>query len=93
MTGNMVWKNYAGEERELPDYPFLMVVPPGLIGQVAEECRRFLTSGYLDVILITGNMEQHREVWKEADRRSKVPPHLRLYIATSTVSLNSYRAI
>ena len=88
-TGNKVWKNYAGEERTLPNLPFLMVVPPALVYQVAEECRRFLTIGYLDVVLITGTLEQHKGVWREADRRSNLAPHLRLYIATSTVSLNS----
>jgi hypothetical protein len=92
-TADKVWRNYVGEEGRLPERPFLIVVPPALVHQVAEECRRFLLPGFLDVVLITGTTEQHKGVWKEADERAKLPSHMRLYIATTTVSVNSCQAI
>jgi SNF2 family DNA or RNA helicase len=83
------WKNYNGEENVLPNDPFLMVVPPTLVDQVSVECNRFLEPGSIDVITITGAVTQHGEVWQAAGTISKLRPEMKLYIASTTVSVNS----
>lgn len=88
MTGQLdTWRNHAGECSKLPDDPFLIIVPPTLVEQVALECQRFLRAGSFDIIKITGSMDQHGEVWTEAEKRSEVPPSMRIYVATTTVSV------
>src|SRR6266571_1356554 len=47
------WKDYSGRQTVLPEYPFLIVVPPTLVEQVTVECTRFLQAGSLDVVKIT----------------------------------------
>ena len=89
MTGQSDgWRNYAGERGELPEHPFLIVVLPTLVEQVAQECQRFLEPGSFDIIKITGAMDQHCELWEVAESRSAAAAHMRIYIATTTVSMN-----
>ncbi|KAF8265968.1 hypothetical protein EI94DRAFT_1474545, partial [Lactarius quietus] len=38
------------EKGALPNYPFLIVVPPTLVVQVMQECKHFLKKGFMDVI-------------------------------------------
>jgi hypothetical protein len=87
VTGQDQWKNFQGEAGELPEEPFLIVVPPMLVEQAARECQRFLRGGSFDIIKITGSFEQHMDLWEEADERAQVPAHMRIYIATTTVSV------
>ena len=75
------WRNYAGECSELPEDPFLIIVPPTLVEQVALECQQFLQPGSFDIIKIT-----HSDMWRESEMRSKAPSYRRIYIATTTVS-------
>jgi hypothetical protein len=82
------WRNYAGERSELPEFPFLIVVLPTLVEQVALECQRFLEPGSFDIIKVTGAMDQHCELWEVAESRSAVSAYMRIYIATTTVSVN-----
>lgn len=84
------WTTYEGRPSVLPDYPFMFVVPPTLVDQVVVECVRFLKPGSFDVIKITGANVKHKDVWEEADKRSAMPPHMRLYVASTTVSTNLY---
>jgi hypothetical protein len=82
------WKQHEGVEHDgLPELPFLMVVPPTLVEQVALECTRFLEPGSFDVIKITGAMGKHDSVWSEADKRANIPAHMRIYVASTTVSV------
>lgn len=73
------WRNYAGEARELPDLPFLMMVPPTSVKQVALECRQFLQPGSFEIVEIAGAMEQQSDTRGEAD-------FMRIYIVATTVS-------
>lgn len=85
------WSSYAGKQAVLPDYPFMYIVPPTLVDQVTEECTKFLEGGGLDVIKLTGSFEKHREIWDETEKRAKTLPHMRIFIATTTVSRYSHR--
>src|SRR6266571_7554101 len=80
------WKDYSGRQTVLPEYPFLIVVPPTLVEQVTVECTRFLQAGSLDVVKITGGFEQHKEVWETLDKMGNTDACMRLYVASTTVS-------
>ena len=71
----------------MPDYPFMIIVPPTLVEQVALECQRFLQPGSFNIIKVMGSMEQHCDVWRQTEMRSKVPSYMTIYIATTTVSI------
>ena len=71
----------------MPDYPFMIIVPPTLVEQVALECHRFLQTGSFNIIKVMGSMEQHCDVWRQTEMRSKVPSYMTIYIATTTVSI------
>lgn len=83
-----MWSDYAGRQAQLPDYPFLIVVPPALVEQVTLESARFLMPGSLEIIKIIGSVKQREELWKTADERSFVRSHMRLYIASTTVGVD-----
>ena len=51
------------------------------------ECLRSLEPGSFDIIKITGAMGKHESVWSEADKRAEIPAHMRIYIASTTVSV------
>ncbi|KAH9019253.1 P-loop containing nucleoside triphosphate hydrolase protein [Lactarius pseudohatsudake] len=87
------WRDYRGRQSVLPEYPFLIVVPPTLVEQVTLECTRFLKPGSLDVIRVTGSLDQHKDLWTEADKRAKVAPHMRLYVASTTALQSDSSAI
>lgn len=78
--------SFTGEKMSLPDHPFLFVVPPTLVDQVASECARFLESGSFDIITYVSGYKTHKDVWAELDKRSYTAPHMRIYIASTTVS-------
>ncbi|KAH9048619.1 hypothetical protein EDB83DRAFT_2175585, partial [Lactarius deliciosus] len=52
------WRHLSAQQSVLPEYPFLIVVPPTLVEQVTLECTRFLKPGSLDVIRVTGSLDQ-----------------------------------
>jgi hypothetical protein len=84
------WKNYKDKEsrkKGLPNLPFLILAPPTLVEQVVLECLRSLEPGSFDIIKITGAMGKHESVWSEADKRAEIPAHMRIYIASTTVSV------
>jgi SNF2 family DNA or RNA helicase len=83
------WTDYGGTKNTLPNNPFLIVVPPTLVEQVTQECNRFLQPGSLDVIKVTGSAEQHEQLWAQAGNLSNLEPGRRLYVASTTVSVNS----
>ena len=83
-----MWKDYTGVEKALPDHPFLIVVPPTLVDQVTQECARFLKPGSMDLVPITGAVEQRRNLWTEVGTRSHIAENMRLFIASTTVSVN-----
>ncbi len=85
-TGKEEWTNFAGEKATLPEYPFLFVVPPTLVDQVASECARFLASGSFDVITYFGGRTAHKKVWEVLKDRSHNLPYMRIYVASTTVS-------
>ena len=88
MTGRRgKWRNYAGEFILLPDYPFMIIVPPTLVEQVALECHRFLQTGSFNIIKVTKSMDQHCDVWRQTEMQSEVPSHMTIYIATTVVSV------
>jgi hypothetical protein len=84
-TGTREWTNFAGEKMILPQYPFLFVVPPTLVVQVASECDRFLETGAFDVITYFGGYKTHKDLWGALEERSHHAPHMRIYIASTTV--------
>ncbi|KAN0128350.1 P-loop containing nucleoside triphosphate hydrolase protein [Lactarius tabidus] len=77
---------YADAKREktiLPDHPFLFVVPPTLVDQVAFECNRFLESGSFDIIKYVSGHNSHKGVWQALDQRSHTKPHMRIFAVQS----------
>jgi hypothetical protein len=77
--------NFAKEKSVIPDHPFMFVVPPTLVDQVAFECNRFLESGSFDIITYTAGYKVHKDVWEVLERRSHTAPHMRVYVASTTV--------
>ena len=59
--------NFAKEKSVIPDHPFMFVVPPTLVDQVAFECNRFLESGSFDIITYTAGYKVHKDVWEVLD--------------------------
>jgi SNF2 family DNA or RNA helicase len=82
------WTDHSGRRCALPDHPFLIVVPQMLVKQVTLECTRILKPESLDVFMITQASTKHGNVWQAADQRSRLPAHMRLYVASTSVSVN-----
>ena len=84
-----LWKNYDDVEKanRLPPYPFLILAPPTLVEQVTLECFQFLEASSFDIIKITRAMGKHESVWSKADKQAEIPTHMRIYIASTTVSV------
>ncbi|KAH9011667.1 P-loop containing nucleoside triphosphate hydrolase protein [Lactarius pseudohatsudake] len=82
--GTQEWTNFAGKKATLPECPFLFVVPPMLVDQVASECNRFLQSGSFDVILYFAGHKSHYNMWAELEKRSSHSPYMRIYVASTT---------
>lgn len=85
LSGSHEWTNFAKEKDVLPQHPFLIVVPPTLVDQVASECARFLEGGAFDIITYSAGYKSHKDVWCELDKRSHTLPHMRIYVASTTV--------
>ena len=85
-TGTQEWTNYAGERGALPEYPFLFVVPSTLVDQAASECARFLESGAFDIISYFGGYKSHKDVWAALEKRAHTESHMRIFVASSSVS-------
>ena len=83
-----MWSDYASRHTPQPDSPFLIVMLPALVEQVTLESAWFLMPGSLEIIKITGSVKQHNELWKKADEQSLAHSHMRLYIASTTVSVD-----
>ncbi|KAH9011409.1 hypothetical protein EDB83DRAFT_2234057 [Lactarius deliciosus] len=83
------WTNFTGEKATLPKSPFLIVVPPALVDQVAWECDHFLEKGSFDVIRYFGRYKTNQKVWEELRKPSSTgnPSHMRIYVASTTVSM------
>lgn len=88
--GTQSWTNFEGEECSLPLYPFLFVVPPTLVNQVALECKRFLKSGSFDIITYFAGYKTHKDVWAELDKLSHTETHMRIYVASTTVGVTRF---
>lgn len=81
------WRNYAGEMRGLSDAPFLVIVPPTLVEQVAAECQRFLEPGSFNIIKITGALNKHSELWEMEEKYTALERSRTIYVATTSVSV------
>ena len=91
--GTQSWTNFEGEECNLPLYPFLFVVPPALVDQVVLECKCFLKSGAFDIIKYVAGYKTHKDVWAQIEKQSFTEAHMRIYIASTTVSFTHFHKL
>jgi len=74
----------------VPDLPWLVTAPPGLVAQWVQQCRRFFANGSFAVIAYTSAAKKQREaffqVWDTPNSPIKrVPPIRRVIIASTSV--------
>lgn len=86
IAGSKQWVDFGGQPNVLPKCPFLFVVPPALLDQVTLECNRFLDHGSFDVIKYFAGYKSHQAVWDATEAHAHSTEHMRIYVATTTVS-------
>lgn len=69
----------------IPDEPFLLVVPIALRAQWEVELHRYLQHGALEVLVYDTAAQKMKNFWSSIYNLSKLPPGKRIVLATSTV--------
>lgn len=73
------------EDGNIPDQPFLVVLPPSLLSQFLDEVARFVKAGRMDTFPYTLTHTKRGGTFKTLWDHSVQPPYRRMIVATSSV--------
>lgn len=78
---------FGGAEGNIPDLPFIIVVPVNLHTQWTHEIHKFLRRGYFDVLPYIGTLATRPNFWEEQGswNHSIIPLHRRILLCSITV--------
>lgn len=80
----MKWR---GSCENIPDAPFVVVVPVNLVHQMTSELHRYLQYGYFDILPYIGTWAKRKRWWDDVWTKGNNPPGRKIVITTPSVSL------
>jgi len=80
--GEVQWKGAPGN---IPNEPFVIVVPVNLVHQLTSELHRYLQHGYFDIFPYVGTWKSRKRWWLDVWTKGKNPPGRKILITTPTV--------
>ena len=78
---------YLGGEKEIPNYPHLILAPGTLIAQWEHELKVFFLPRKVDILTYTGKKAEHQEFWGDTGpfKTSKHDDHQKIILASHSV--------